>query len=166
MQVGNQSDLIDNSDRRKTDAGLGKERSAGFIIFRLEKGLRQYLILHYLSGRYDFAQGHLEAGEDNLQAAIRELKEETGIDQIEIIPRFEVQINYSFRRIQALINKTATMFLAKTNQKEVIVSDEHQGYLWLPFNEAVKKVTYEKERRVLTDADKYLNKLDFKKVYS
>ena len=145
---------------RKTDSGLGKEQSAGFIIFSEIDGQRKYLVLHYLSGRYDFAQGHLEAGEDHMQAALRELKEETGIDQIEVIPRFAVQLNYSFRRIYALINKTTTIFLAHTDQTDVVISSEHQGFVWLPYAEAVKIITYDKEKRVLIDADKYLNNLE------
>lgn len=158
----NPSDQQNNSDYRKIDSGLSKEYSAGFIIFSEINAQRHYLLLHYLSGRIDFAQGHLEAGESNLEAALREVKEETGLDQLEIIPRFEVQVNYSFRRINALINKTATLFLAHTSQTKVVISDEHKGFFWLPFKEALQQVTFEKEKRVLLDAEKYLNKLTSK----
>ena len=60
------------------------ERSAGFIVYRLDDdGSRKYLLLDY--GRHwDFPKGHLEKGEDDLAAAMRELTEETGIGDIQV----------------------------------------------------------------------------------
>lgn len=133
------------------------EYSAGYLIFHQENGQRQYLILHYPGGHFDFAKGHLEAGESNLQAALRELTEETGIDQIKTIEGFEKSIVYTFRRKEGLVEKKVTFFLAETTQNAIKISDEHQGFLWLPYEKALTKITFENARSILRAAEKYIN---------
>lgn len=134
------------------------EYSAGFVVFSEKDSIRQYLVLHYPSGHFDFAKGHLEVGENNLQAAIRELQEETSITQVEVIPGFEEKIIYSFRRQSMLIEKQVTFFLGQTIQTTIQLSHEHQGYLWLPYEAALTKITFENARSILRRAEAYLNK--------
>src|SRR5687768_11841880 len=77
------------------------ERSAGFIAFHAPAragGSPEYLVLNY--GRHwDFPKGHVDPGEDDLAAALRELWEETGIDQrhVRVVPGFQHEITYFFR---------------------------------------------------------------------
>ena len=58
------------------------EFSAGVILYRQLKDSREYLLLHYPGGHFDFPKGHLEQDETEREAAYRELKEETGIDRV------------------------------------------------------------------------------------
>ena len=66
---------------------MPKEKSAGAIIYRMENGVAQYLLLHYTPsskgkrGQWGFAKGHVEAGETEIQTAKREIAEETGITE-------------------------------------------------------------------------------------
>ena len=71
-----------------------QERSAGTVI--VCNG--EYLLLHYESGHWDFPKGKIEEGETPEQAALRELKEETGIEDAEILPGFTEGIKYFFHR--------------------------------------------------------------------
>src|SRR5690349_6587521 len=65
-----------------------REFSAGFVLFRDSAEGPLYLLLDY--GRHwDYAKGHLEEGETAWQAAVRELREETGIRQVDRVGRFE-----------------------------------------------------------------------------
>lgn len=135
-----------------------EERSAGVLIYRQLKDSREYLLLHYPSGHFDFPKGHVEAGENDRQAAYRELIEETGIDQIVWIEGYHQQINYKYRRGPELMSKDVIFFLARTTQKKVKISHEHQGYLWLPYNEAREKLTFPTAKELLKKAETFLQK--------
>jgi 8-oxo-dGTP pyrophosphatase MutT (NUDIX family) len=139
------------------------ERSAGFIVFRLNaSGVREYLLLDY--GRHwDFAKGHLEKGEDDLAAALRELREETGIVDVKSIHGFHHEITYFFRdRKKGLIRKTVVFFLGQTNanDSEIVLSHEHEGFKFLPFETAIKETTYPNARQVLRLAEQKLAEAD------
>lgn len=134
------------------------ERSAGFVIFaqRDAGAARKYLLLDY--GRHwDYPKGHVEAGEDTLGAATRELREETGISRIEIIPGFEHAIQYFFRsRDKGLIRKQVTFFLARTSELNVLLSHEHIGYAFLTYEAAMRRLTFATARQVLEAAEAFL----------
>ena len=64
------------------------EKSCGIVLFREEEGTRQFLLLHYPSGHWDLAKGHVEEGETEHETATRELLEETiQINRKTIVPR-------------------------------------------------------------------------------
>lgn len=127
------------------------------MLFREANGRRKYLVLHYPGGHFDFAKGHLEAGETELQAAVRELQEETAVTPEKIYREFVGKINYSFHRREILVKKTVTFFLARTNSARVKISHEHKGYLWLDYGESLSKITFENARGILRQAELFLN---------
>ena len=135
-----------------------KETSAGIVIFRQLQNQREYLLLHYPSGHFDFPKGHVEAGESEHETAYRELQEETGIQKIVWIEGFRHQINYTYRRGQDMMSKDVIFFLARTTQKKVTLSHEHQGSVWLPYQEAVTKITFDTARGLLKKAEGFLQK--------
>ena len=135
------------------------ERSAGFVLFRVTpSGRREYLLLDY--GRHwDFPKGHLEKGENDLDAALRELREETGISDPQVIPDFHREITYYFRdRKKGLIRKTVAFFLGRSQVKdeEIVLSREHEGFAFAPFEIAVRQTTYANAREVLKLAEEKL----------
>src|SRR5882724_9563934 len=136
-----------------------EERSAGFVVFRVSpQGVREYLLLDY--GRHwDFPKGHLEKGEDDVTAATRELHEETGIADARTIPDFRHQITYFFRdRKKGLIRKTVVFFLGETqaSDQDIVLSNEHEGFAFVPFDFAVRQTTYANARHVLRLAEEKL----------
>jgi len=136
-----------------------QERSAGVVLFREDrKAGRVYLLLDY--GRHwDYPKGHVEAGEADKEAAARELDEETGIEEVEILEGFVHEIIYFFRHPKrGLIRKTVVFFLARTNREYVNLSDEHEGFAWLSGPEAMKRLTYRNAREVLAAALRFQSK--------
>jgi 8-oxo-dGTP pyrophosphatase MutT (NUDIX family) len=133
-----------------------EERSAGFLIFHRKVGASptdvRFLLLNY--GRHwDFAKGHVEGDETLLDAAVRELREETGIRDVTPMPGFQQEIAYFFRSgRKGLIRKTVTFFLAEVSKPEVILSEEHVGYEFLPYEQAVKRATFAAAKELLRAA--------------
>ena len=142
---------------RKGAAPAGKKRaapprhefSAGFVLFRDTPEGRLYLLLDY--GRHwDYPKGHLEAGESAWQAAVRELREETGIRQVDRVGKFQRDMLYEFYSPQkGKIVKTVTFFAGRTRTSEVAVSHEHSGFAWLPYDEAMRRLTYDNAREMM-----------------
>ena len=132
------------------------EHSAGFVIYRMENNEKKFLVLHYPSGHIDFPKGHLEEGETAIQAAKRELEEETGIKNIKVIPGFEDEIVYQYRRNGVQYSKKVTYFLCQTSEKQVKISHEHKGYFWFNYEESLKHITFQNSKDILIKAEKFL----------
>ncbi len=132
-----------------------EQQSAGIITFIKKDKEILYLVLHYLSGHWDLPKGKLEAGETMEQAAHRELFEETQL-KATIIPGFQESLDYRFRERGKHIKKTVTFFVGQTDQQKVVLSREHQGYEWLPYEDACKKLTYVNAQDILTKAHAFL----------
>ncbi len=138
-----------------------RERSAGAVVFTEEDGSLKYLVLHYPAGHWDFPKGHVEEGESDVEAALREVKEETGLD-VEIVFGFREVIDYVYSKGNVLSHKTVVFFLARAEDAEVRLSSEHTGYAWLPYGEAMSRITYENSRKVLYKANAFLRNLVMK----
>ena len=51
-----------------------------------------------------------------------------------------------------------TFFLAETKIKDVKISSEHSGFLWLPTEGAIKKTTFKNSKKLLKEADDFIRK--------
>lgn len=136
------------------------ERSAGAIIFRRENGEIFYLLLNYPSvttkDYWDLAKGHIEEGEDELVTVTREVEEETGLKDINILDGFKETIKYSFMSGKQLVSKVVTFYLAETQNKEVQISSEHISYIWLPYQDALDKLTFDNAKNLLKKASEFI----------
>ena len=129
-----------------------REFSAGFILYRDTPGGPAFLLLDY-GKHWDYAKGHLEEGETAWQAAVRELREETGIRQVDRVTRFQRDMHYVFYSPRkGRIHKTVTYFLGRTRTEEVKISDEHTGHAWMTYDDAMERLTYENARELLRAA--------------
>ncbi len=137
------------------------EKSAGFILIsdNVHTSEPSVLLLHYLSGHWEFPKGNIEIDETEMQAATRELKEETGIEIFTIVPGFRHVLNYKYTKKSALISKQVTLFLASTDVNKVEISHEHIGYQWMEINAAVNQLTYSNAKTALASAINFLKDL-------
>jgi 8-oxo-dGTP pyrophosphatase MutT (NUDIX family) len=138
------------------------ERAAGAIIIRREGKSTYFLLLEYprstdsTNTYWDLPKGHVEKGEKELETAKREVFEETGLNDLEIIDGFKEWIKYSFREEGKFITKVVTFFLALTKQEKIKISYEHVGYVWLPYDKALATLTFDNAKGILKKAAEFL----------
>jgi len=131
------------------------ETSAGAIVYTIIDEQIYYLLIQDFHSNWGFPKGHLENNETLIQAAIREIKEEVGID-IELDTNFVDECNYKMNNGN---DKRSVYFLGKyfnqTINKQV---EEVQETKLLKYDEAIKQLTFDNMKEVLKKANDYLNK--------
>lgn len=99
---------------------MDEERSAGGIIFCGN----QVLVLRNYRGEYIFPKGHLEPGESQLQAALREVAEEAGIQPRVIAPVRDTSYRYRLPG-GAWRQKRVSWYLMEADDQHLVV-DGHE----------------------------------------
>ena len=135
---------------------MREQKSAGIVLFRNASNKNEFLLLNYPQGHWDFIKGKVEQDETPHETALRETKEETGISDIEFIDGFEESVEYDFRFKKEDIHKKVIFFLAKTNEKKIILSHEHSDFVWLEYDNAIKKTTFRNAKNVLSKTNEFL----------
>jgi bis(5'-nucleosidyl)-tetraphosphatase len=143
---------------------IAKHFAAGLVVFRTdETGARLYLIIRHAAGHWELPKGHIEPGETWRQTARREVREETGISDLALIPEFARKIQYVYRgKNHRVIHKTVYFGLASTSSKTVRLSDEHSDFAFLAFHSAMARLTHAATRALLRDAERCICDLNQK----
>ena len=133
------------------------EKSCGaIVIYRDGKSYKTLLVRNHNGRNYSFPKGHVEKGESEQQTAVREVREETGLD-IEIIDSFREVADYCpFGRIR----KRVVFFMAQTFSDKVTPQEEEiDSFIWVDLFEANRHCTYDNDLRVIRKAINNINKL-------
>ncbi|MBI3573271.1 MAG: NUDIX domain-containing protein [Candidatus Kerfeldbacteria bacterium] len=141
---------------------MKQEYSAGIIPVYQTGQAPYYLIVQHLGGHWGFPKGHLEFGENEIDAARRELREETGIKQCEPVDSTHWQEEYVFRNVEGQsIHKVVTYYLAMVRDQVVRLNkNELKAHRWMPYEEARQRLTYHSAREILTKANSVLIELN------
>ena len=134
---------------------MADEKSCGAIVFTYENGIRKYLIVRG-TGIYQefcgFPKGHMEEGESEQDTALREVKEETGLD-VKLIEGFrQVDEHFLAREGRPNDKKTNVYFLAEYHEQEPKAQEsEVSEIVLMSYDDAMRSLQYD------AAAEKYLN---------
>jgi dATP pyrophosphohydrolase len=101
-------------------------------------------------GSWETVHGHIEAGETPADAAVRELKEETGFSPLRMYNLSRVEVFYQHRRDEVALIPVFAAFVPADGT--VRLSREHSRYQWLGVADATKRFAWPREKRALADA--------------
>jgi 8-oxo-dGTP pyrophosphatase MutT (NUDIX family) len=126
------------------------ETSAGGVIYRWSGGTAHVLLIRDRYQHWGFPKGHLEGEETAADAALREVVEETGLDQLRLGPELRT-IDWFFRFRGRLIHKYCHFYLIESPDGEPCPQLEEgiTECVWLPLHEAIASISYDNAREVL-----------------
>ncbi len=134
------------------------EKSCGAVLFTKVDGERRYLLIKNRSLHAGFPKGHVEFGETEMETVRREILEETGLT-VDVIEGFRRLYDY---KVRFFINKTAVYFLAYFADQTIVPQEgEVLDYWIVPLKEALDYLGFEQDRKILREADEYLNSLGY-----
>lgn len=130
------------------------EKSCGALVYRKYHGNTEILLIkHINSGHWSFPKGHVEAGETEIETAVREIKEETGIDVI-IDQSFREIVTYSPRRDT---HKEVVYFIAKAKNTDYTPQeDEIADIKWVEISRAGSVLAYENDKSIVNKAKNFI----------
>ena len=132
---------------------MDKEKSCGAVLFREPDGQRVYLTLHSTQGHWTLCKGHVEDGETELETAVREIREETGLE-VRFTGGFREVITYSpFENC----TKDVVFFLGKVSGGRLACQPEEVADArFLPFEAALESLTHASDKAILQEARRFL----------
>lgn len=130
------------------------EKSCGALVYRKYHGNTEILLIkHINSGHWSFPKGHVEKGETEIETAMREIKEETGIDVI-IDQSFREIVTYSPRRDT---HKEVVYFIAKAKNTDYTPQeDEIADIKWVEISRAGSVLAYENDKSIVNKAKNFI----------
>ncbi len=130
------------------------ERSCGAVVYTGDGKERRYLIICMNLGHCGLPKGHIEKFETERETAIREVREETGVD-IVLDPDFRKSVVYS---LTSRTTKESVYFLGRFDGDTVKIQEsEVSSYKLCSYEEARRHITYENDRTILDAAEVLLN---------
>lgn len=142
---------------------INEEISAGAVIYKkMDNDILFLLVYSKRNKEWGFAKGHIEADETEIEAALREIREETGIINISFIENFKLTDSYKIKGTlpstkDRIITKKVIYYLCYTNEDFAYkTDDEIGGCKWVTYKEALSLLKYDKQKEILNKANKFI----------
>ncbi len=147
---------------RKRSSRAHRETSAGGVVYRLQDGQPHFLLIRDSYRNWGFPKGHLESDEAPETAAMREVREETGLTAVTLEGAIDT-IDWFFRFRGKLVHKVCHFFLMRT-ELERTTPQRAEGITacrWATYEDATRLVSYANAREVLRLAHAMVCGIDF-----
>ena len=149
----------------KMKKSVKREFSAGGAVYKREKDKILWLIIQpsakdqpWRQGRWQLPKGWIDEGESGQQAAVREVKEEGGVEA-EIIERVDrINIFFHDEHKQRVTKNIVFFLMAYKKGSENDHGEEIEEAVWLPYKEALERLTFKSEKEILKKAKELLKK--------
>ena len=131
--------------RKSSIQEIVREPTAGGIVFRRnKKGDIEILLIQDAKDRWTIPKGHIEEGETATQTAKREIGEEAGLKDVDMLGWLG-KIHFRYRRIDKLVLISQQVYLmrVKTDGNEIQKEEWMNGIKWFSFSEALDLIEYE-----------------------
>jgi 8-oxo-dGTP pyrophosphatase MutT (NUDIX family) len=129
-------------------------------VFSLEKGQPRYLLLKrsksdtLYPGIWQMVTGVVDPGEKATEAALRELREETGVSPVHF---WVVPYSNSFYVADGDVIQHTAFFAAEIDTGAVLIlSNEHQSFLWATYSEALSTLVWPGQKKGLEIVHEYI----------
>ena len=140
---------------------LRKEKSCGALVYRTKNGEVELLLLkHRFGGHWSFPKGHVEEGETEVETALREVHEETGLT-IQLEEGFRQSVEYYPR---PNIRKQVVYFLGYADDDRTRRQEEEISEIrWVPLKSAHREVIFRNDKNLINHAKKFLRRKFFRR---
>lgn len=133
--------------RRPTIQEVVRETTSGGIIFRrnLKRDNRlEILLIQDAKNRWTIPKGHVEPDEEPKATAEREIREETGLQEMKVF-NWLGKVNFRYRRGQTLVLMTMHIYLVQGlgDTNKLAPEDWLNDIRWFPLNQAIDKIAYD-----------------------
>ena len=143
--------------RKRGAAHARLETSSGGVVYRMYDDDPHFLLIRDPYENWGLPKGHLEGGETPLEAAVREVTEETGLNELRVVDQLPT-IDWYFRDHGKLVHKFCHFFLIECGSGEPSpqLDEGISACVWRNLQEALSTVTYANAREVLRAAGERL----------
>ena len=141
-----------------------REPTAGGIVFRMTPDQRdiEILLIQDSKDRWTIPKGHIEPGETAKQTAVREIGEESGLKNVDVLAWLG-KIHFKYRRLDKLVLMTTQVYLVQSLDKNERPTKEKwmNGIRWFSFGEALDAIEYADIEKLMLIAKKKIRSGDY-----
>ncbi len=135
---------------------MKNEKSCGAVVFTRDGGRIKYVIVETKNGCFGFPKGHVEKGESEIETAVREILEETGLC-VDLKDGFREESFYTFTWGGEEISKHVVYFLAEFSRQSVKVQEsELNSVRLMTYEDAIKTLQFADIKGILAQANEFI----------